>query len=94
MQEIGQEIKERDGELTIPCPDPDCAEQYTISVAGEVSDTVTESCNECEKKIWTYEGAITTTKYFNIHSGDGGGNNHTDRYERTDYEIRTWKRLR
>lgn len=78
--------------VTVPCPDPKCKEKYQVKVTGvDLSTTVEETCDGCEKKIWVGDNSISLGKSFNIHSGDGGENNYADRWKKKKGDE--WKRL-
>lgn len=91
---IGDSVVESGDTVTVPCPDPDCGEEYVVSIRGQVSGSLTEECAGCGKKIWVSEKSISPeAKFFNIYSGDGGGNNYMARYKRVDLEAGVWERI-
>lgn len=92
--DIGDSISESGNTITVPCPDPNCSETYSVSIRGQVSGTLTDVCAECGKKIWLAENSMSPeAKFFNIYSGDGGGNNYAARYKRVDLDEGVWKRI-
>jgi len=79
---------EEDGNVTVPCPDPECNEMYDLSTINK-PDSLVNSCDGCNKKIWLHwdlnPNGVT------IYLGDGGKNNHSQRYRRTiENDTRVW----
>lgn len=85
------EFTEESGTVTVPCPDPECSEIHDISTMDK-PESLVNNCNECNKKIWLHWDL--NPGYFNIYSGDGGGNSYSQRYCRTTKnDVLVWSQL-
>jgi len=84
-------FNEENRTVTVPCPDSECDEMHDVSTTDKPEHLV-NSCDGCNKKIWLQWDL--NPGYFNIYSGDGGGNDYSQRYRRTiEDNVRFWSPL-
>ena len=76
------EVEQKDNSIVIPCPNPNCNEEYDVTVKGiDLTETLTENCDGCGNKVRVHD-ELTSLGAFNFHCIKEGGRYFTSKWEK------------